>query len=429
MSFVKAHGLEIAGGGHIKNLVVETFTTALEPTPNEQGRTWYNSDTDRWMMSVDNGSGSIIKKTFANKEELDAFQALLVSTVAGEGANNVGYEGSGSQTNGLFEVTSGLLDDALDTISTRIDTEMKEIDDIHLNYVLRNGTQAMTAALDAGGFKVTNMANGIDALDAINKQQLDSVQTGMDTKLSCRAATDVNLSATYDNGAGTLTSLASIHLVADDVRMDVGNRVLVKEQTNGYENGIYEVTQAGSVGDAAEVTDITAQADVSGSMSGRYFLLNDPTTEYYVWIDVGNTSTNPNAAGKPLEGTTKTGIEVDISADATAIDVANAIQAKLDLETDFGATDDDAGKVTVTNANNGDVSNAQDAESSAYAPGFTYNVTTQGDAAANPYILTRSYDADNSPSVGEVTSGKILLAAYMSNHIIKNSVNSVDLLY
>jgi hypothetical protein len=403
MAFVKAHGLEMAAGGYVKNMVIETFTTALEPTPTEQGRCWYNSDDDRWVMSVDNGSGSIIKRTFANLEELTAFQTLLVSTTEGEGANNVGYEGSGAETNGLFSIASGLLDDVLDNLSARIDTEMKEMDDVQANYVKRDGTQAMTGDMDMDGNQIKNLAAGTEAGDAITKSQLDAVQTGLDVKESCRTATTANIAGTYDNGAGTITSSSDLHLEMDDVRLDAGNRVLLMNQTNGFENGIYDVTVAGSAGAAAEITDVTAVADVSASLSGRYFLLNSAGTEYFVWIDVDNTSTSPDAAGKPLEGLGKTAIQVDIASNDGQNAVATAIQGAIDAETDFSASVL-ADVVTITNAANGEVADAANAESSAYDPGFTVAVTTQGDEAAAAFVLTRSSDADNSPE-GEVTSG------------------------
>jgi hypothetical protein len=415
MAFVKAHGLELTGPatgggagdssyGHIKNFVVESFANAAAVTPTRAARAWYNEDTDRWEMSVDNGSGSIIKKTFSNKEEVDAYIALVLSQSAGEGSANVGYDGSGAQTNGLFSLAAAQVDATLDSLALQVDQNMKDVDDLTDGYLDLAGTNVMTGALDMGDSKITNLANGTDAQDAVTKYQLDSVQTGLDTKLSCRVATEADLTATYDNGAGTLTAQSNSHLTIDDVSMDIGNRVLVMAQTNAYENGIYEVTAAGSGGVAAEVTEVTMVDDVSASLSGRFFEINDPTTEYYVWFDVDNTSTNPNTAGKPLDGTTKTGIVVDISADDSAAVIAAAVETAVGAMGDFSAANV-GDVVTITNANNGVVVDASDAENSEYAPGFSYNVTTQGDIAAEQFILTRTSDADNSPDVGEVTSG------------------------
>ena len=128
---------------------------------------------------------------------------------------------------------------------------------------------------------------------------------------------------------------------------------------------------------AAEVTSIVCVADVAGSLGGKYFLIDgiDATgrvKKFYVWIDVDNGSSDPNVSGR-------TAIEVDITAGATAAQVATAVQTAINAVDEFGAsvvTD----TVTVTNANKGDVSNAVDVDT-----GFTISTTTGG--ADNDYAL------------------------------------------
>ena len=69
---------------------------------------------------------------------------------------------------------------------------------------------------------------------------------------------------------------------------------------------------------------ITCVADVSGSLSGKYFLMRAPDgSKYYVWIDVDNGSSDPNLSGY-------TGIEVDISANDTANTVAAAVDTAIE---------------------------------------------------------------------------------------------------
>lgn len=65
-------------------------------------------------------------------------------------------------------------------------------------------------------------------------------------------ATTANLTATYASGASgvgaTLTNSGTQSaLVIDEVTLAVGNRVLVKDQTASMQNGIYTVTNIGSV--------------------------------------------------------------------------------------------------------------------------------------------------------------------------------------
>lgn len=67
-------------------------------------------------------------------------------------------------------------------------------------------------------------------------------------------ATTTNLIATYDNGidgnGATLTNSAALSVLSiDGVNPSLDSRVLVKNQTNTFENGIYIVTDVGSVSD------------------------------------------------------------------------------------------------------------------------------------------------------------------------------------
>jgi hypothetical protein len=68
----------------------------------------------------------------------------------------------------------------------------------------------------------------------------------------CLVATTANLTATYANGTAgvgaTLTNSGTqAALTLDGVALAVANRVLVKDQTTGFQNGIYTVTNIGSV--------------------------------------------------------------------------------------------------------------------------------------------------------------------------------------
>jgi hypothetical protein len=69
-----------------------------------------------------------------------------------------------------------------------------------------------------------------------------------------RAATTANLAATYDGTAKTLTALAFGALAVDGVTLSAGERVLVKDQTDKTQNGIYAVTVTGDVSTAFVLT-------------------------------------------------------------------------------------------------------------------------------------------------------------------------------
>ena len=86
---------------------------------------------------------------------------------------------------------------------------------------------------------------GADAL--ATKEYVDGFTSGLDVKDSCRVATTANLTVTYDqtnkrlDNAGTQAALS-----IDGVTLSVNDRVLVKDQTEARQNGIYKVTDVGS---------------------------------------------------------------------------------------------------------------------------------------------------------------------------------------
>lgn len=119
---------------------------------------------------------------------------------------------------------------------------------------------------------------------------------------------------------------------------------------------------------AAEVTDITTVADVSGNLGGKYFLINSASdaTEYYVWYNVSGIGSDPNLVGK-------TGIQVSISTNDTDNTVASSTASAISaFTTDFVASSS-LNVITVTNSFVGSTTDALPGTS-----GFTVNITTQG---------------------------------------------------
>jgi hypothetical protein len=67
----------------------------------------------------------------------------------------------------------------------------------------------------------------------------------------CRVVSTSNQTGTYNNGplnsflGATFTYTSTGALTIDSVVLSVGNRVLLQNQTSGFQNGIYVVTVAG----------------------------------------------------------------------------------------------------------------------------------------------------------------------------------------
>lgn len=120
---------------------------------------------------------------------------------------------------------------------------------------------APTASVALNSQKITGLANGTDAGDAVNKGQLDAAQNGLDPKASVRAATTANVTiATALNNGDEI----------DGVTLSTGDRVLVKNQTDKTENGIWVV--------GASPTRAT-DADGAGELSGGSFTFVEEGTQ------------------------------------------------------------------------------------------------------------------------------------------------------
>jgi phage-related tail fiber protein len=213
------------------------------------------------------------------------------------------------------------------------------------DFIKRDGSVAMTGALTLSGAPTT-------ALQAATKAYVDAAIQGLDIKGSSRVAT---------TGANiTLSGLQTI----DGVSLVAGNRVLVKDQANASENGIYVV----SSGAWTRATDADTNAKVA---SGMYTFVSEGTVNHgYGWvlitpdpITLGTTAltfTQFNGVGSFVAGNglTQTGNSIDVVA-GSGIAVAPDSVSLGPLTTDWNI----GGTSTITNVkdpvNDTDVVNKQ----------------------------------------------------------------------
>lgn len=110
--------------------------------------------------------------------------------------------------------------------------------------------------LDLASQKIANLASPSAASDAANKSYVDNVVAGLQWKLAVRAAT---------TASGTLGSAYANGQVVDGVTLVTGDRILVKDQSTGSENGIYVVQASGApvrATDADGAGELVANATV-----------------------------------------------------------------------------------------------------------------------------------------------------------------------
>ena len=174
-----------------------------------------------------------------------------------------------------------------------------------------NGTGTVTVPSgykDRAGFGTTSL---------VTKEYVDAVKVGLDFKDSVRVATTGNVTI---SGPGS---------AIDGVSLSSGDRVLVKNQSTGSENGIYVWNGAASA--LTRATDADANAEVTSGMfvfveegtsnaDNGYVLTTDGT------ITVGSTAlsfSQFSGAGQIVAGDaiTKTGNQLDVNDDNITLEV------------------------------------------------------------------------------------------------------------
>jgi hypothetical protein len=115
------------------------------------------------------------------------------------------------------------------------------------------------------GEKIINVGTPTADTDAANKAYVDAARSGLDVKQSVRLAStpsDGNVDLT---GATPTTALDSVNL-AD------GDRVLLKDQSDAAENGIYVYSSTGDT--YTRATDADAPSELNG---GTFFFVEEGT--------------------------------------------------------------------------------------------------------------------------------------------------------
>ena len=118
---------------------------------------------------------------------------------------------------------------------------------------LAGGT--MSGAIAMGTSKITGLGDPTSAQDAATKNYVDTTVQGIDWKASVKAATTANVTLASDLENGD---------ILDGVTLATGDRVLVKDQSTGSENGIYVVKVSGA---PDRSTDADAGAEVTANFA------------------------------------------------------------------------------------------------------------------------------------------------------------------
>jgi hypothetical protein len=197
-------------------------------------------------------------------------------------------------------------------------------------YTVQQAFDAITAnsiALTTGTITTTPTSN----TDIVNKQYADAIASGIHFHEAVGYATTAVLPAsTYNNGTSgvgaTLTGNANGALTVDGYTFtspaDNGTRILVKNQSNGAENGVYTLTQAGNSSPGAPFiltrsTDMdTVGTGVDQIDEGDFFLVTGGTANINTaWVQqtappitIGTTALVFQQFSAPITYTAGTGL-------------------------------------------------------------------------------------------------------------------------
>lgn len=196
----------------------------------------------------------------------------------------------------------------------------------------------------------------VSSLQVATKAYVDNLVAGINFHAPVVAATAGNLAGTYNNGTSgvgatiTKASNGSIGTI-DGATVIVGDRILLRAQTDNKENGIYTITAVGSVSAPWVVTRAT---DSDNSIANELatgdfcFVTSGDTNKGYGYVN--NSTVNPIVIGTSAityvafsaaesltagAGLVKTGVTLDVATasntriiiNADSIDLANVARS------------------------------------------------------------------------------------------------------
>lgn len=226
-------GVNLAEGSNIANAIIGSGATL--PSTAEKGQLFYKDGEGLFIYSGTAWAASSSGSTFTTPVVAPSFQGAGTGLTGTAASLSIGGNAA-TATTATSATTAGSA-----TTATTATTAT--------NNVLKAG-DTMTGPLVLSGQPTLD-------LHAASKSYVDAVAQGLDPKASVRVATTANI---------TLSGTQTI----DGVAVVAGDRVLVKNQTTGSQNGIYVV----AAGAWARATDADSNVKVT---PGMYTFVEDGT--------------------------------------------------------------------------------------------------------------------------------------------------------
>ena len=285
--------------------------------------------------------------------DVQAYDAELSALAGLTSAADKGIQFTGSGTAATYDLTTAgkaLLDDA-DASAQRTTLGLGTI-----------STQDANNVAVTGG-SVTGLGSPSAGSDAATKTYVDNLVAGLKTRIIVRAATTANIDLTADLQNGD---------TLDGLTLATGEKVLVKNQTDASENGIYDVVASGT---ATRNSDYDAIAE----LAGQIVVVQEGTTNADT-IYLCTTDTSATLGSSNITFTIITPANVGT---VTSVGVSDAGSSEFTVTnspiTSSGTITLAVNSINATKIGNGDVDNTE----LSYVNGVTSAIQTQIDTKAS----------------------------------------------
>lgn len=209
-------------------------------------------------------------------------------------------------------------------------------------FITRDGTFSFTGIQSMGNNRLNNVAAPSAGQDAANKDYVDTAVAALAPKDDCQAATVIALAAsTYNNGSSgvgaTLTANAAAVLIIDGYTVALGNRLLIKNQADAKQNGLYSVTTLGTVVVPSVLTRTTDFNQPGDGLNGALvYILNGTTNANTLWSNTNGaniTFGTSNINWIQFTGTTYTADETTLHLSGTTFSIISTYTGQTSIVT------------------------------------------------------------------------------------------------
>ena len=316
--------LEIDGGTDIGADLADADLLIVDDAAGGTNRKTELTRIKKYIYSAISSGATVTNSGALTLANTSVTNAMLAGSIANAKLSN------SSITIGSDAVALGATQTDLNGI-TSLDVDNITIDGNTISSTNSNGNIVLdpngTGVINVSSARITSLGTPTGGTDAATKNYVDAQLQGLDVKQSVRVATTAN---------GTLSSAFANGQTVDGVTLATNDRILIKNQSTGSENGIYTVNASGA---PTRATDFDANSEVTGgafffeeegptNADNGFVLTNDGA------ITLGTTAltfTQFSGAGQVIAGSalTKSGNTLNVAVDNSSIEInSDALRVK-----------------------------------------------------------------------------------------------------